>query len=60
MVKRGLAVIETAATGGAETVRRIRKFARLRPDEPFITVDLFIPSAVAGGCSLTSGNDRCG
>ncbi len=40
VVKRGLAVIETAATGGAETVRRIQKFARLRPDEPFISVEL--------------------
>ncbi len=40
VVKRGLSVIETAATGGAETVRRIQKFARLRPDEPFISVEL--------------------
>src|SRR5206468_6788042 len=40
VVKRGLSVIETAATGGAETVRRIQKFARLRPDEPFIGLDL--------------------
>ena len=40
IVKRGLDVIEAAATGGAETVRRIQKFARLRPDEPFIALDL--------------------
>ena len=29
-------VIEKAAMGGAETVRRIQKFARLRPEEPFV------------------------
>ncbi len=40
VVKRGLSVIETAATGGAETVRRIQKFARLRPDEPFVSLEL--------------------
>jgi PAS domain S-box-containing protein len=40
VIRRGLDVIEKAATGGAETVRRIQKFARLRPEEPFVTVDL--------------------
>ena len=40
VVRRGLSVIETAAAGGAETVRRIQKFARLRPDEPFVSVEL--------------------
>ena len=40
VVRRGLDVIEAAATGGAETVRRIQKFARLRPDEPFVSLDL--------------------
>ncbi|MGH7365541.1 MAG: response regulator [Candidatus Rokuibacteriota bacterium] len=40
VVRRGLEVIEKAANGGAETVRRIQKFARLRPDEPFVTMDL--------------------
>ena len=40
VVRRGLQVIEKAATGGAETVRRIQKFARLRPEEPFVSVDL--------------------
>jgi PAS domain S-box-containing protein len=40
VMRRGLSVIETAATGGAETVRRIQKFARLRPDEPFVSVEL--------------------
>ena len=40
IVRRGLDVIEAAATGGAETVRRIQKFARLRPDEPFISLDV--------------------
>jgi PAS domain S-box-containing protein len=40
VVRRGLDVIEKAANGGAETVRRIQKFARLRPDEPFVSMDL--------------------
>jgi PAS domain S-box-containing protein len=40
VVRRGLDVIEKAANGGAETVRRIQKFARQRPDEPFVTMDL--------------------
>src|SRR5262249_50130972 len=40
VVRRGLDVIEKAATGGAETVRRIQKFARLRPEEPFVGLDL--------------------
>jgi nitrogen-specific signal transduction histidine kinase/CheY-like chemotaxis protein len=39
-VRRGIDVIEKAANGGAETVRRIQKFARLRPDEPFVSMDL--------------------
>ncbi|MBI4240740.1 MAG: response regulator [Candidatus Rokubacteria bacterium] len=40
LVRRGLEVIHTAATGGVETVKRIQQFARLRPDEEFIPVDL--------------------
>ncbi|HET8577553.1 MAG TPA: response regulator, partial [Methylomirabilota bacterium] len=36
VVRRGLEVIEKAAAGGAETVRRIQKFARLRPEEAFV------------------------
>ena len=40
LVRRGLEVIQTAATGGAETVKRIQQFARLRPDEAFILLDL--------------------
>ena len=49
VMRRGLSVIETAAAGGAETVRRIQKFARLRPDEPFVSVELnqVIQDAVA-------------
>ena len=39
-VKRSLDVVETAAYHGAETVRRIQQFARLRPDEQFVPVDL--------------------
>jgi PAS domain S-box-containing protein len=40
VVRRGLDVIEKAANSGAETVRRIQKFARLRPEEPFVPMDL--------------------
>jgi PAS domain S-box-containing protein len=40
VVRRGLDVIEKAANSGAETVRRIQKFARLRPEEPFVSMDL--------------------
>jgi PAS domain S-box-containing protein len=40
VIKRGLDVIEKAAAGGAETVRRIQKFARLRPEEAFVSLDL--------------------
>jgi PAS domain S-box-containing protein len=40
LVQRSLRVIEAAAIDGSETVRRIQQFARLRPDEPFIRVDL--------------------
>jgi len=49
LVKRGLEVIERAASEGTETVRRIQEFARLRPDEPFISLDLnqVIQDAVA-------------
>jgi PAS domain S-box-containing protein len=39
VVQRGLRVIETAANDGAETVRRIQEFARLRPDEEFVPVE---------------------
>jgi PAS domain S-box-containing protein len=40
LLTQGLSVIEKAALDGAETVRRIQQFARLRPDEPFVTLDL--------------------
>src|SRR5690242_9684821 len=40
VIRRGLDVIEKAATGGAETVRRIQKIARLRPEEAFVSRDL--------------------
>jgi len=39
-VKRSLEVVEAAAHDGSETVRRIQQFARLRPDEQFVPVDL--------------------
>jgi len=39
-VKRSLAVVEAAAIDGSETVRRIQQFARLRPEEQFVPVDV--------------------
>jgi PAS domain S-box-containing protein len=40
VVRRGIEVIEKAANGGAETVRRMQKFARIRQDEPFVSMDI--------------------
>jgi len=39
-VAKSLAVLEAAAIDGSETVRRIQQFARLRPDEQFVPVDV--------------------
>ena len=39
-VSRSLNVVEAAAVDGAETVRRIQQFARLRPDGPPVGVDV--------------------
>jgi len=38
--RKGLKVIEKAALDGAETVRRIQEFTRLRTDENFILLDI--------------------
>ena len=51
VVRRGLDVIEKAATGGAETVRRIQKFARLRPEEAFVGLDL--DQVIRDGLAIT-------
>ncbi|MBI2216021.1 MAG: response regulator [Candidatus Rokubacteria bacterium] len=51
LVERSLNVVETAAIDGSETVRRIQQFARLRPDEPFIRVDL--PQIVHDAVAIT-------
>ncbi len=40
LAARSLGVIEAAALDGAETVRSIQQFARLRPDEEMVAVDL--------------------
>src|SRR6185369_8842698 len=40
LFERSLRIIESAAVDGAETVRRIQQFARLRPDEQFVSVDV--------------------
>jgi PAS domain S-box-containing protein len=40
LIERSLQILETAAIDGAETVRRIQQFARLRPDEAFVAVNV--------------------
>ncbi len=40
MVQKALGVVESAALGGTETVRRIQEFARARPDEALVPVDV--------------------
>ena len=40
LLQRSLNIVETAALDGSETVRRIQQFARLRPDEPFVRLEL--------------------
>jgi len=40
LIHRSLRVVEAAAVDGSETVRRIQQFARLRPDEQFVQVDV--------------------
>src|SRR5262245_42777982 len=49
LVDRSLKVLESAAIDGSETVRRIQQFARLRPDEQFVSVDVnrIVQDAVA-------------
>jgi PAS domain S-box-containing protein len=49
LIERSLAVVESAALDGSETVRRIQQFARLRPDEQFVHVDInqIVQDAVA-------------
>ena len=40
MVQKALGIVESAALGGSETVRRIQEFARARPDEALVPVDV--------------------
>jgi len=40
LIQRSLGIVESAAMDGSETVRRIQQFARLRPDEQFMAVDV--------------------
>src|SRR5574338_81248 len=49
LMTRSLRVLESAAMDGSETVRRIQQFARLRPDEQFVPVDVnrIVEEAVA-------------
>src|SRR5439155_13114503 len=48
-LNRSLNVVEAAALDGSETVRRIQTFARLRPEEQFVAVDVnqIVKDAVA-------------
>ncbi len=48
-VDRSVRVVEAAALDGSETVRRIQTFARLRPEEQFVSVDVnqIVQDAVA-------------
>src|SRR5439155_22331945 len=48
-LNRSLNVVEAAALDGSETVRRIQTFARLRPEEQFVAVDVnqIVQDAVA-------------
>lgn len=39
-IKKGLSLIEQAAVDGAETVRRIQEFTRVRTDEAFVRVNI--------------------
>ncbi len=49
LLQRSLGVVESAALDGSETVRRIQQFARLRPEERFMPVDVnhIVEDAVA-------------
>jgi two-component system cell cycle sensor histidine kinase/response regulator CckA len=49
LIERSLTVVESAALDGSETVRRIQQFARLRPDEAFVQVEInqIVQDAVA-------------
>jgi CheY-like chemotaxis protein/anti-sigma regulatory factor (Ser/Thr protein kinase) len=49
LIGRSLNIVESAAMDGSETVRRIQQFARLRPDEQFVRVDInhIVQDAVA-------------
>jgi PAS domain S-box-containing protein len=49
LVERSLVVVESAALDGAEAVRRIQQFAKLRPDEQPIQVEInqIVQDAVA-------------
>jgi PAS domain S-box-containing protein len=40
LIERSVKILENVALDGSETVRRIQQFARLRPDEQFVSVDL--------------------
>src|SRR3989440_2912599 len=49
LLQRSLSVVDSAALDGSETVRRLQQFARLRPDERFMPVDVnhIVEDAVA-------------
>jgi GAF domain-containing protein/CheY-like chemotaxis protein len=55
-LRRWLQVIERAALDGAQTVRRLQEFTRIRRDQPFVRVDL--NDVVRGALEITQSRWR--
>jgi GAF domain-containing protein/ActR/RegA family two-component response regulator len=55
-LRRWLQVIERAALDGAQTVRRLQEFTRIRRDHPFVSVDL--NDVVRGALEITQSRWR--
>jgi GAF domain-containing protein/ActR/RegA family two-component response regulator len=55
-LRRWLQVIERAALDGAQTVRRLQEFTRIRRDQPFVSVDL--NDVVRGALEITQSRWR--
>ena len=55
-LRRWIQVIERAALDGAQTVRRLQEFTRIRRDQPFVAVDL--NDVVRGALEITQSRWR--
>ena len=55
-LRRWIQVIERAALDGAQTVRRLQEFTRIRLDQPFVAVDL--NEVVRGALEITQSRWR--